>query len=205
MRNKLIRVGRRIIGSPAVITGRSVGRIYTRDAQAIQFRMPAGFSGDVNRTHPQWVEAVSMDATNPPTYFGQAGVIDATSHLFRTVLAGDGALTDIYGVTVRPFPFQQGTTTNFGAATIGSAAPSTVNKLDVLRAGYIMAQLNNFAAAPSAKGGRVWVWIAATIANHVQGSFEAADGAGNTIELPVDCTFNGAPDATGIVEVIIHA
>lgn len=186
---------------------RSVGRLYTKDSSAFQFRMGAGFSGDVNRTHPATIEPVSQDPTNPPTFYGQAGVIDATSNKFRTVLAGDTGLTDIYGVTVRPFPFQQQNSVGspgFGAASIGSAGVSSANSLDVLRSGYIMVQLNNFAAAPSVKGGRVWVWCAATTANHTQGGFETANTGGSTFELPATTTFNGVNDATGIVELYFH-
>lgn len=193
----------KIIGTkrgPRLLSG-----IYTRDSQAYQFRMPAGFAGDVNRYHPFSVEPATPDVANPPTYYGQAGVIDATSHLFRTVLAGDGALTDIYGIVVRPFPFQQATTTNYGAATIGSAAVGTVDKLSIARNGYIMVNVNNFAAAQPAKGGTVYVWIAATIANHVQGSFEAQATGGSTIALPTPrCSFNGSTDTNGVTEVELH-
>lgn len=184
---------------------RSVGVCYTKDAQAIQFRMPAGYPGDVNRTHPCWIEPCSIDPTNPPTFTGQACVIDTGSHLLRTVLAGDGALTDIYGFMVRTFPTQQKSSTNYGQATIGNQGAPGIGKVDVLRSGYIMAPLNNFAAAPSVKGGRVWVWIAATAANHVQGALEAGASGGNTIELDIKASFNGSPDSAGTVEVIYNA
>lgn len=184
---------------------RSVGVCYTKDAQALTFRMPAGFPGDVNRTHPCWIEPCSIDVANPPTFTGQACVIDAGTHLLRTVLAGDGALTDIYGFMVRTFPTQQKSSTNYGAATIGNQGAPGVGKVDILRSGYIMVTLNNFAAAPSAKGGRVWIWIAATIANHVQGGVEAGASGGSTIELDIKASFNGAPDSGGVVEVVYNA
>lgn len=184
---------------------RSVGVCYTKDAQAIQFRMPAGFPGDVNRTHPAWIEPCSLDPTNPPTFTGQACVIDATSHLLRTVLAGDTALTDIYGFLVRAFPTQQKSSTNYGAASIGNAGAPGVGKADVLRSGYIMTVLNNYAAQPAAKGGRVYIWIAATTTNHVQGGVEAAATGGSTIELDIKASFNGGADANGNVEVIYNA
>jgi hypothetical protein len=190
----------------SLLIPRSVGRIYTRDAQTITFRMPAGFAGDVNRTHPQTVEPVSIDPTNPPLSYGAAGVIDATSHLFRRVLAADTALTSIYGITVRPFPVQAtGLQGAFGAAAIGSSSPADgVGKLDVLRAGYIMVVLNNFTAAPSVKGGPAFVWIAATAANHVQGSFETTAAGTSTIPI-AGATFNGGPDSGGVVELIFNA
>lgn len=176
---------------------------YTRDAQALLYKMGTGFAGDVNRTHPFSVENVTPDPTNPPTYFGQATVIDATSHKLRTVLAGDTSLTDIYGITVRPFPFQQQDSTGIGngAASIGNATPSPLFQIDVLRWGLIMVQLNNFAAAPCVKGGPVYVWIAATTTNHVQGGFEAQASSGNTIELPAAVVWNSIPDNAGVAEL----
>jgi len=203
----------RLLGrqAPAIITRdselqlRRFGRRYTKDTgQAYQFRMPAGFSGDVNRTHPVAIEPVSMDPTNPITLFGQAGIIDATSHLFRLVQAGDTAITDVYGFAVRPYPFQQSSGTNYGAASIGNGAPGTIGKLDVMRSGYIMTTLNNFAAANVVKGGTINIWIAATSGLHVQGFVEAASSGSNTIALPGTCTFNGPSDSAGIVEIIFH-
>lgn len=188
-----------------ISVARSVGVIYTKDAQSIQFRMPAGFPGDVNRTHPVAIEPVTMDPTNPPTAYGQPGVIDATSKLFRRLGAGDTALTDVYGITVRPFPTQQQSTVNFGQAVIGGDAPTSINKVDVMRSGYIMVKLNNPTAQPSAKGGTVNIWIAASSGANVQGQFNASATGGSTIALPTPrCTFNGAPDADGNVEVIFH-
>lgn len=201
----LLNWGRLFGHRPAIMTRRSVGFLYTRDAQAIQYRMPAGFVGEVNRTHPVTIEPVTMDPTNPPLLFGVPGVIDATSKLFRRLAAGDTALTDVYGITVRPYPFQQQATTNFGAASIGAGAPTSVAKLDVLRSGYIIAPLNNFAAVPSAKGGTVHIWVAATTTNHVQGGFEAAATGGSTCSLTAGrTTFNGPPDASGNVEIAFN-
>jgi hypothetical protein len=191
-----------------IFVPRSVGRFYTRDAQAITFRMPAGFPGDVNRTHPMSIEPVTIDPTNPPAFYGQAGVIDGASHFVRSVLAGDTALTSIYGITVRPFPSQgTGLGSAFGAATIGSSSPiSAVGKLDMLRSGYIMVTLNNFVAVPSVKGGAVFVWIAASAGVHVQGGFEAVASGTSTIPLALPNTsFNGGPDSGGVVELIFNA
>ena len=70
---------------------RLFGAGYTRDAfdaLAFQFRMGAGFFGDVNRTHPFWVEPGLMDPTSPPTAYGQAVVVDSVSKKIRRVLAG---------------------------------------------------------------------------------------------------------------------
>src|SRR5262252_1733538 len=73
---------------------------------AFTFRMGQGFAGDVTRIEAASVEPCLIDPTNPPTQYGQPVVLAAASGGVRQVLAGDGALTDIYGITVRPFPLQ---------------------------------------------------------------------------------------------------
>ena len=123
---KLI-LGGRVAAPSVIIPGRARDRAfgagYTRDGfdpMAFQFRMGAGFFGEVNRTHPFTVEPGLMDPTNPPTAYGQAVVIDATSKKVRRVLSGDGALVDVYGFTVRPFPFNDpGTSAPYGAQSLG--------------------------------------------------------------------------------------
>lgn len=191
--------------APLILPGHFAGRQYTGDSSAFQFRMGAGFPGDVNRTHPASIEPVTLDATNPPLLYGSPGVIDTVTHLFRRFLSTDGALVDAYGILVRPFPTQQKDATNFGTATLGVGGPNGVDKADVLREGYIMVTLNNYAAAPSAKGGTVYIWIAATAGAHVQNQFESQASGGNTIALPTpSCTFNGSPDSNGNVEIVFH-
>lgn len=203
---------RSMFAAPAVIVprGRFVGRARVHDAfdpMAFQFRMGAGFAGEVNRKHPFWIEAGNVDPTNPPTAFGQAVVIDATSKLIRRVIAGDTALTHIYGITVRPFPFQDpGAAGAYGAQTVGAnATPPTNQPMDVLRSGYILAPI---VGAPG-KGDPVYVWIAAASGAHVQGGFEASSGGGSTVLITpagtYATTFNGPPDANGIGEVIFEA
>lgn len=179
--------------------GRSLGRAKTRDV-AITYRMGAGFAGDVNRTHPASIEPCLIDASAPPTAFGQPVVVDATTQGVRPLAAGDSALDAIYGLTVRPFPFQQAqTNVDYGSIGIGAGAPPSSGAIDVLRAGYIMVKAN-VGSAP-VKGGRVFIWVAATSGNHIQGQFESAASAGNTIELDEKSYFNGVPDANGVVEL----
>ena len=182
--------------------GEFMGRQRTCDI-SIGYRMGAGFPGDVNRTHPASIEACLVDANSPPTAYGQAVVIDPTTQGVRPLSAGDSALTDIYGITVRPFPIQGQSSTNFGASNIGAATPPTSQPMDVLRSGYIMATLNGSTAA--VKGGAVYVWIAASSGSHVQGGFEAAATGGSTIQLGVKTTFNGPADASGVVEIVYNA
>lgn len=172
-------------------------RSKTRDA-AFQFRMGAAFPGDVNRTHPVTIEPCLIDAAAPPTAYGQVVIVGAGINSVRPLSAADTAVTTGYGVTVRPYPTQAASTTNFGAASFGNAAPPISGILDVCRAGYIMTQIP--LGQTCTKNGAVFIWIAASTGVHVQGGTETVASTGNTIAL-TDCTFNGPPDATGSVEL----
>lgn len=176
-------------------------RMKTRDV-AYQFRMGAGFPGDVNRTHPASIEPCLADTTTPPTAFGQGVLINSATQGVRPFGAADASATAVvtYGVTVRPYPFQQSSASNFGAAALGSAIPPA-GAIDVLRAGYIMAQVP--AGQTPVKGGAVYIWCAASSGSHVQGGFEASASAGNTA-LIANATFNGSPDASGNVEIAFN-
>jgi hypothetical protein len=179
-------------------------RMKTRDV-AFTFRMGAGFTGDVNRTHPASIEPVLIDASAPPLLFGEAVVVDPTTQGVRPLVAGDSALTKVYGVTVRAFPTQQSSGTNYGAAALGSAVPPVSGVMDVLRSGYIMVQLGNNAWPNAKKGSAVFVWIAASSGNHVQGAFEDTATGGSTIALDTSLyTFNGTADASGVVELAFN-
>lgn len=187
----------KLFAAPAVIFR---GHARTRDI-AYTYRMPGGFAGDVNRSHPASIEACLPDVTNPPQFYGQACVIDATSHALRYLgVTDDTALTDIYGVAVRPYPIQQqtgGMAAGFGNSPVPAAQP-----VDVLKTGYVMAPVQGVPV----KGGIVYVWAKPASGQHVPGGFEAAVSAGNTIALPANSySFNGGPDANGICEVIIRA
>ena len=180
------------------VVGRFVGRSKTRDI-AITYRMGAGFMGEVNRAHPVSIEPGYPDATNPPTFFGCAVVVDGTSHNIRNLVAGDCTGDAIYGILVRPFPIQQQSTTNNGvvATTGGYIAPPTNQAVDVCRSGYIKGPVQG----TPAKGGRVYVWAAANSGSHVQGGFETAASTGNTFQLDEKSYFNGTKDANGVVEI----
>ena len=177
-------------------------RMKTRDA-AFQFRMGAGFPGDINRTHPATIEPVLIDSSAPPTAYGQPVLVDPTTQGVRPFAVGDQSNTVPagYGITVRPYPTNPSSASNFGAAAFGSATPPTTGVMDVLRAGYIMAFLP--AGGSPVKGGAVYVWAAASSGAHVQGGIEAAYSAGNTTQL-YNATFNGSPDASGNVEIAFN-
>jgi hypothetical protein len=166
---------------------------------AIQFRMGAGFPGDVNRGHPASIQPCAIDAASPPTAYGQAVVVDAASEGIRPVGAGDGALVDIWGVTVRPYPIQQATTANqYGAVPYGGAGVPLQQPVDVLRGGYVMVPV---VGAP-AKGGAVFIWYAASGGGHTQGGFEAGATGGSTIALSNVWNWNSPADPNGIAELI---
>lgn len=177
-------------------------RCKTRDA-AFQFRMGAGFAGDVNRTHPASIEPAMNDSTNPIASPGLA-CLATTSNTVRGIIAGDNALTSIYGVAVRPYPFQVAAASNYGAQSFGSASFAAGQPLDVLRRGYIMVQIPAAQAAVPTKGSAVFLWYAASNGAHVQGGFEAQATGGSTDALDtVAYQFNGPADANGIVELML--
>lgn len=181
---------------------RTIKRLKFRDNNSFLYRMGAGFAGDVSRTHPASIEPVLVDASSPPTQYGQPVLLDPTTLGVRPFGAGDGSVTDAYGFLVRPYPTQQqtgGMTSSFGAAT-----PPVTGAVDVLRGiGYINVTVNAATAALAKKGGRVYVWIAATSGSHVQGGIEAAASSANTVLLPANKLFNGSVDANGVCEVSI--
>jgi hypothetical protein len=174
------------------------------DAMVYTYRMPAGAVGDVTRMTPAAIiEPCASDPTNPPQFVGQAVTVDAVSGGVRPVAL---ATELVYGIVVRAFPTQVPNASGyygaqgFGSATPWLAAGQPPANVDVLRQGYILVAANG----ATRKGGRVWVWISATAAPHVQGGFEAADQTTNSQELPASCTFNGAADANGNVELAFN-
>lgn len=176
-------------------------RAFTKDV-AFTYRMGAGFPGDVNRTHPADIEPV-LQSNTPFTAYGQAVVIaaDGTNGV-RPFGAGDGAVVAIWGVTVRPFPTQQ--RSGGDSAALGAATPPTTGVADVLKHGYIMVKVPATDPAP-AKGGAVFVRIAAAAADDPVGGFKTQADGGNTAALTADrYCFNGPADANGNVELIVR-
>jgi len=180
--------------------GMFAGSWRTRDTvsgTAITFRMAAGFPGAVNRSHPASIEPVLIDSSSPPLYYGEAVLLDGTSQGVRPFGTGDSAVTTIYGVTVRPFPLQQNTTT----PSLYTATPPTSGLMDVLRSGYIMIQFNNSGSAP-VKGGQPYVWYGATSSPHTQGLWETASGASTaTVGTQERQTYQGGWDANNTGEL----
>jgi len=169
---------------------------------AFPYRMPVAVApGEVNRAHPFNIEPCSIDQALPPTAFGQALVIDRTTQGVRPVQAGDTALTDVYGFSVRPYPYQSSSAGSYGAAPLGGGVPPVVQAMDVLRSGYIIVPV----VGSPRKGDPVYIWVAASGGGHIQGGAEAAATAGSTIQLAsTKTTFNGVPDSTGLVEICFN-
>lgn len=195
---KLVTEERALIKAPSVLR-RSLGRYRTVDT-AITFRMGAGFAGDVNRGHPSSIQPCLIDPNAPPTAYGQAVVVDPATGGVRPMVAGDQALTEIWGVTVRPYPIQQAAGSNYGQIGYGAGAPPLLQPIDVLRGGYVMVPV---VGAP-VKGGVVYIWTAASGGGHIQGGWEAAASGGNTATLDGIYQWNSPPDSTGIAELICN-
>lgn len=186
-------------GGDSLVAGRFVGRAYTRDV-AFPFRMGAGFQGDVNRVHPCSIEPCLIDEAAPPTFYGQPVVVDTATNSVRALGVADEALTGVYGITVRPYPFQQ--QTGGMSSPFGGGTPPTSGVIDVLRSGYIMVFVNG---VPT-KNGPASVWTAASAGAHIQGGFEAVDpaGSGFVITTNNNTAFNGPPDSNGITELMFN-
>lgn len=165
-----------------------------------KYRMSAGFAGDVSRGHPVSIEPVLQDTTHPVLAYGAPAIIDATSQAARQLIASDTAVTDIYGISVRPTPTQQASASNYGQASLGVATPPTSGVIDVVKDGYITVNLP--AGGTPKKGGQVHVWIAADSGAHKQGQFEASATGGSTIAC-ANVKFNGGIDSANNVEVVI--
>lgn len=165
---------------------------------AFQFRMGAGFPGDVNRTHPASIQARLNDGTNPVPFYGAACKFNGASNDVRAMASGDASDTaaDIAGVAVRPFPYQQ--RTGGDAASFASGVPDSKSALDVMNQGHILVPV---VGTPNL-GDPVYVWCAASGGGHLQGGFEAVISSGSTLLLR-NAYFNGPPDATGVGEIVI--
>lgn len=156
-------------------------------------RMPAGIPGDVNRAEHAVVEPqviTPSTGTNPPTFLGQAVMIDATSGQVRAPNSGD---TGVYGFLVRAYPVQENTQT----PALGSAAPPTSGACSVLKKGYMSVTLQSGTAV---KDGKVYVSVAGSGGDALGGVY-VATGAGRVALL--NAYFTGPADANGITEIAV--
>jgi hypothetical protein len=176
--------------------------MVTTPQASFQYRMGAGIPGDINRTHPVTSEPNLNDATYPVALPGLACTINAAKNGVRSFQAGDTALTSIWGVASRAFPIQDtGAGETYGGVGFGNGPLPVSAAIDVVRDGYIMAQVP--AGQTPGKGDACYIWCAASTGNHVQSGFENAASGGNTAAI-TNAVFNGAPDSNGYVEVIVR-
>jgi hypothetical protein len=135
---------------------------------------------------------------------------NAAANDVRSVAAGDSAATNVFGVTVRPFPKQMPSAAQpyggsgtvaapFPAASQGVPTPGEV--IDVLKQGWVSVPC---VGTPN-MGGAVFVWYGATGGGHTLGGFEAASGA-TTIAVETDgrTYWNGPPSADGLCELAFN-
>lgn len=159
-----------------------------------QFRMPAGFAGDLQRAEVAHIETQFIDASAPPTAFGLP--VKLVSGKIQPVGAGDAAAA-VYGINLRAYPIQGN-----GTDPLGTSTPPVSGVVDVLKRGYVMVSLGG--TVDAAKGGTVYVRVANASAGKPIGGFEAASDTTNTIALPSNWYFTGPKDAYGTTEVAVN-
>lgn len=181
----------RVLMGPPAIT-----RSVTHDI-SFQYRMGAGFPGDVNRMHPASVVAGLLDAGNPFRAYGEAALFGSANN-YRPIIAADQSATAvrIAGVLVRPYPTQQ--MSGGMNASLGAAVPPSVGPADFLDEGFIMVKMK--AGVTVKKGDPVFVWATATETVNIQGEYQAAATASKTVPI-ANAYFNGPADANGNVEI----
>ena len=175
-------------------------KIKTRDV-AFTFRMGAGFAGAVNTSHPANIRGFLKDATNPPSFFGQPVMINATYGTVRAVLDTDrsGGAADVFGVVVRPYPFLGSTapTAAYAGAPFGTGQLPD-GAVDILLSGYIMVSVYG---SPT-NGSEAYIWTANNTSPHTMGGWEASNPSGNGFGITWNKTqFGSPPDASGIAEL----
>ncbi len=183
------------LAAVGLMSAPSIIRAKTKDV-AFSYRMGAGFAGDINRTHPFDCVPERQDVSDPITLYGNGCMMDTTNGTVRAIIAGDqsdSVAINLYGVLVRPYPTQQNSTSQGLGTAVPPIAPAI---LDILTEGLIMVKVNG---TPT-KRGPVYVWCTASTGAHVVGGFESAADAGDTVRVS-NAYFNGAPDASGVVEM----
>lgn len=163
--------------------------------QAYQFRMPAGFAGDLQRAEAATIEPQIIDSSAPPTAFG-VPVKFVSGNVQPINLAADTAAS-VVGVNLRAYPIQGN-----GTDPLGTSTPPTSGVTDILKRGYVNVQLNGAAAAT--KGGTVYVRVAGAASGKPIGGFEAASDTTNTVAMPANWYFTGPADSYGITEIAVN-
>ena len=169
---------------------------------AFLYRMPSGIPGSYNRAEHLTVEAGLPLVGSLPAGFGLPLAIDPPTGRFRAVIGTDTAAT-IVGMLVRPYP-----SGSFGTASDGLGFITNFGTyagvINVMRRGYMHVVINGAAAA--AKGGTVYIRVAAPVAGKPVGGIEAAADAvpANTMAMPNTWFFMGPADSQGNSEIGIN-
>ncbi|MBU9153124.1 hypothetical protein KTD28_00710 [Burkholderia gladioli] len=165
--------------------------------EAYQFRMPAGFPGDLQRAEVATIETQLIDPAAPPTAFGVA--VKLVNGKIQPINNAADTAASVYGVNLRPYPIQGN-----GTDPLGTSTPPTSGATDVLKRGYEMVSLGGTAAAT--KGGTVYVRVAGAATGKPLGGFEAAadSTSANTVAMPASWYFTGPADANGVVEIAVN-
>lgn len=165
-------------------------------------RMPAGVPGAYNRiAGGATIEAGLLLSTALPIAFGVGVAIDATTGKYRGVTTGDAAAA-VVGVLVRPYPTVNYGSTVAGGDPFGAVAPSAIGVQNIMRRGYVM--VTRGGTTDAAKGGIVYVRVAAAAAGKPIGGFEAAADGANTIAMPGTWYWMGPSDALGNSEIAVN-
>ena len=167
---------------------------------AFLFRMPSGVPGATNRAEHLTIEAgLPLVGFLPPGY-GLPLAIDPPTGRYRAIVGTDTAAM-IVGMFVRPYPSNSFGTASDGLGTIVNFG-NYAGVINVMRRGYMTVLLGGVAAA--AKGGTVFVRVAAPVAGKPLGGLEAAADAANTVALPNTWYFMGPADAQGNCELAMN-
>ncbi|KVN62701.1 hypothetical protein [Burkholderia anthina] len=163
--------------------------------QAYQYRMPAGFAGDLQRAEVATIETQLIDPAAPPTAFGVP--VKMVNGKIQPINNAADTAVSVYGVNLRAYPIQGN-----GTDPLGTSTPPTSGPTDILKRGYFNAALGG--TAPATKSGTVYVRVAAAAAGKPLGGFEAAVDGTNTVAMPANWYFTGPADAYGIVEIAVN-
>jgi len=152
--------------------------------------MPSGFSGVVSRINVgETIETEVFDQNTPPTAFGR--FVKFVNGLIQP-LAGGEAATDIVGLLVKPYPFQE-SSTNEG---LGAATPDPTRPANILKRGYMTVTVDN--GVPT-KHGQVYARVTVNGALAV-GNIETGADGGKCVAV-AGCFFIGPADSNNVTEI----
>jgi hypothetical protein len=155
-------------------------------SNSLLYRMNVGVPGTINRVEDAIVESAIFDGTNAPVVFGVP--VKLTSNKVCAITTGDDQ-NDVVGFLARSFPAQAAATND---------APNITELASVMKQGYMIVKCN---AGTAAANGVVYVRVTDHGAGEYPlGGVEAAADSAKCVAV-TNCTFTGAADASGNVEI----